>query len=374
MNTLLSQAQQALSNLELMVSALELGEKDLKGAKAVVLHLSEKAPDEFKTRLTTLAKVRTKKAFGQLVDTFTDYVKDLEESSKSDSVFDKLESCATKISELLAARMQNSLDLGLVLTEAKEQFSKQADFLKWAKEACNLGKSQVYKWVKVYEVFGAEPAFRGVAMSVLYHLASLGNESPEFKAAEQVLDDGGTLDLPELKQIIADCSPEPAPAPAPTKELDLVESASTNIEQIVVEETAPEQEGDPIEDEAAPFEPDTTDDLFRPIGGEPEAAPEPQTAPQTDSRDELIKGLQDQIKALTEELSKRNQPAPEPTIAQLPALPQFDLADPYAVLGLSEKLAPTSGEIKKAHRTLAKLYSNQPEVSAKLKAARDQLV
>lgn len=372
-----TQANHALSTLELMESALELGEKDLKGAKEVVNHLAEKALPEYKTRLVTLGKVRTKKAFGELVGTFREYVAELEKQSYGTNQLEtlgKLEAYAVRVEELLAARMQNTLDLGLVLTEAKDQFKKQADFLKWAKEACNLGKSQVYKWIKVYEVFGAEPAFGGVSMRVLYDLAALGNESQEFRAAEQLLDDGGTLDLPALKEIIAHCNPEPEPTVK--TELDLVEAGDSDTTQITVE---PEQddEGQESDDTDAPFDTDSVDDLFRPIGDteEPETAPQSAPAPaQADSRDDLIKALQEQIKALTAELAKANQPAPAPQMATLPALPQFSIDCPYAVLGLSEKLGASEAEVKKAHRGLAKLYSNQPEISAKLMEARNQLL
>lgn len=361
---LLNTAKTVLSTLELLPSALDLGEKKLKDAKAVCQALADEAPKEYKARLETMAKVRGRKGLEQLIGTFGEYVASLEEAQVGGDAIQQLVTIKSELDQLLADRLSNSIALGRVLTKAQNQFTKGADFIKWVESACGIKKAQAYKWIKVYNTFGESERFQGIAMRVLYDLASLGIDSVEFEQACELLDNGQVLDTNALKAI------REANKPVPSKELNLVEDDVTSTESVTVEESQEEQE---LDNSDAPFETDTdqeVNDLFQPIGAEsvPEAAP-------SDSKDELIKALQEQIKALTDELRQASQPQPAPqAMATLPALPQFDSIDAYCVLGLSEKLAPTDAEIKKAFRTLAKLYSNQPEVSAKLKAARDTLL
>lgn len=376
----------------------------LKDAKDSMLRWAADAPDALKSRLQAMATVRTKKGFAELTVSLEEHTEKLrsewqdvlaearkeaeaaEAEAEQGGALNRLDSLAEQIDRLLAERAANTLALGKALTDAKALFDKGADFIAWAEKACNLKRAQVFKWIKVYSAFGGEPLFNGVAMRVLYTLTGYAEDSEVFQEACKVLDAGETLDSKRLTAIIQEVEeankPAPAPEPEPVTEPELVETEGAGA---LDDETAPWNVAEAQEDAQ-----ELTEEEERHLFGldrndAPEAAEEPEQAPSAPTvnppvqaseltrRDRMIEELQQQIKELTEALA-RAQATQEAATPQLPPLPQFDQACPFAVLGLSRDAEGDAAAIKKAHRALAKLYSGQPEVSEKLMNARKALL
>jgi len=380
---LFNYAVDALTAASNLTFDIEENGAPLKDAKEAMLHWAADAPDALKPRLQAMAVVRTKKGFSELTTSLEQHAERLrnewqevikaaeaeqEEASAQGSELDQLASLSDRIHDLLAERMANTLAIGEALAKAKALFSKGSDFLKWADNACQLKKAQVYKWIKVWETFGGEPLFNGVAMRVLYTLTGYDESSDVYTEAVKVLDSGEVLDSKRLTAIIQDYD-APKSSPAPVTEPALVESDNAPAHapespSDAAEEGQEQEGGSPWEEEVsqpeAETEPSPMDD----------PAPAPVSASELTRRDRQIEELTARVAELTRLLEEAQKQAKHPAVAQLPPLPQFDQACPFAVLGLSQEAAGDAAAIKRAHRALAKLYNGQPEVSEKLMNAR----
>jgi len=365
-----------------IVAWLEVLEQDvvarglaLKEAKEAIAARIEEASEEFQSRLNALATVRTKKGLTELVESFAKHAEELVDAQEEQQggALESLTSLADQIDQLLTERAANTLALGKALSEAKALFDKGADFIAWAEQHCGIKRAQVFKWLKVWDRFGDNALFEGVAMRVLYTLASLPEDSPVYLEATELLELGKSLDSRTLTGLIQKHEapkPEPKADPSPVIEPELVESQGADPVDAPEMDAGAPWEGEEVEAGAMGYgehkSPETA----------PESAPEaPKTEPVSASeltrRDRLIEELQATIAELNEQLKRAQAPAAP---AQLPPLPQFDQACPFAVLGLSRDAEGDAAAIKKAHRALAKLYSGQPEVSEKLMNARKALL
>ena len=382
---LLKSALNVQDQLVVIAGDVESGAIKLKDAKVAITELADSAPADYRTRLTTMAKVRTGKALDELLGTFKEYVQGLQikaDELAQDGIkgapteLDLLCNIAVNINDLLEQRMNNTLSLGQELSSAKGVFSKQADFLVWAKAECGLGKSQVFKLIRIFETFGNEPAFKSVSMRVLYTLSSYTPQDEVFQRAEEVIEAREVLDTPRLTRIIQEVEQKAAPKTETVPELELIEDLGTSIEGITVQEMpelstleqAPEDDAEDLEglDDVAPF--DLGTDF------EPAQAPKPERAADT-GKDDLIRDLTKQIAELTEALSQAQsaQAAQAPKAYSLPELPQFDEDDACTVLGIPQSKADDKAAVKKAYRHFAKLYSGNTNVTDKLLAARKAL-
>lgn len=266
--------------------------------------------------------------------------------TKQAQATNRMDEIANEIGQRLDNIQSESLAVGALLIEAKQEFEevgkKQSDFLSWCSLHFAIGKAQVYKLIKVSLFFGEDERFKGVSMRVLYALASSATEEQLERAADFAAN--GSLTTAIVNQLL---NPEPVAPKAPTP------AAPTDEEQAK---------------QAA--------ELQATLDAIPEATAAP-AAPAADA------GLMAQISELTAALSAANEMIKSLQAAKVtskaavaaPFLPQFRSAYPYAVLGLAVEQAGKVTVVKKAFRELIKCgYGEGHEAFNALVAAKDALL
>lgn len=269
-----------------------------------------------------------------------------------------------EITNEIAIRLDNiqseSMEVGKLLKEAleeiKEQGGKQPDFVQYCKDNFAISKAQAYKLMKISETFGEDKRFVGVAMRVLYSLASQATEEEIEKAAEFA--ENGTLNTAIVNQLLnpVPAQPEVPTAPPVTEETELNEEQTNALNEALnnVVET-------PVTEEA----PKTTAQIV-------ESADEEMKLVLAD-KDKQIETLNTMLKTLQETVNKLEASTKVKPTA--PFLPQFRNACPYAVLGLGQVEAKQKAKVTKAFRELIKCgYGDGHEAFELLVKAKDQLL
>lgn len=277
------------------------------------------------------------------------------EPSKLEKDVMSLNQYADEIKTLISSAQASFMRVGKLLCEVKNIFATQKEFLQWAEDACFIRKAQVYKLMKVYNVFGEDSVFNNVSMRVLYTLSSQPEEVLAL-AEEKAMDN--ELDSNALKGII-DTFENPLPVEV---EQQIIEETGLSSETVeVVEEQA---------DDTPPFEIDAPTSTMEELAG----IAEPTENEVVHS--EKVAELQEKLHNLNVELDSTKKELEQAKEYSLHYLPQFDSECMYARLGLSAEQATDKKAVNTAFRTLAKLFPSikAPEASAKLKEARENLL
>lgn len=245
-------------------------------------------------------------------------------ASKQSKTPVSLHGLAGKIKRELDNAAASYIEVGRLLTLAREFHDKQAAFLAWAEDAVQLKKAQVYKLMKVYETFGNDPRFIGAPMRALYMLTGASVE--QLAEAAEVAE-AGELDSSSAAAIVGkNSTSEPAIIKHPGKGTPAPEKAQQEPAQAA--ESAP----------AAPVQQDKINELLAQIG------------------------------KLTEQLNEANQRIAElskpkaPKVQPMPMLPQFKSACMYARLGLPAEAA--AKEVRAAYRELVKFFNDESNSEA----------
>lgn len=237
----------------------------------------------------------------------------------------------TEVKRCLDAIQSNSMRAGRLLQSAKDMFESGNEWLAWAKNELGLSKAQLYKLVKVYTVFGGDARFEGVAMRVLYVLASEANADQielAAKAAEEKM-----LDTAFVNKML---HPEKA-APAPVSTAPAEQVGETKKEETSPEAPAAPKVSEPV---AAPESDDSA-----PWDDAPAAPVEAQQAPAAPQQSADNAGLMElvaEIKALREQLANKDalimqlqsQKQEKPA---LPTMPHLFSSDFRIVLGVDNE-------------------------------------
>lgn len=273
-----------------------------------------------------------------------DYVLVTESVQEPVTCFTRLQEIEQEIDQQLSAAARSFLKIGELLTESREEFERQTEFLAWAETKFNLKKASVFGMMQVYREFGADSRFAGTPWTVLRQLIG-APEEVKAQAAELVAD--GKLSQRAAAALVT----EPTEPTTP-----VVDIATVLGEE---EETKP------------PFDYGTTLDL----GSLP---PKAQTPAATDDKDAYIKDLLEQISRLVANQDALFQQLKEakatPKLTGLPMLPHFKSGCAHTRLGLESDA--TAKDVRAAYRAITAHYT--PEANAEVfqlvTEARDALL
>lgn len=243
----------------------------------------------------------------------------------------RLQEIEQEIPELLTTASSAYLQVGQLLSEAREEFDNQVQFLDWALAKFNIRKSQAFRLMKIAKEFAGDTRFAGVAMRVL---DALSGESDEVKEKAATLAATGQLNTPAL-QLLQGGKPEVEPEPLPEVQAD---PKPLNV--------PPVQADKPAQPEAA------------------EASEEVKTLRLT------IQNLVAQQDKLLQQLAELQRPRTQ----QLPMLPHFKASSLHTRLGLAT--TASAKEVRAAYRAITAHYTPETNKEAfeLLTAARDALL
>ncbi|CAM0028370.1 hypothetical protein VPHD530_0019 [Vibrio phage D530] len=270
------------------------------------------------------------------------------------TIITRIDEIVIEINTKLDVIQKESVHVGHLLIEAKDDMmgngKKYADFIEWCGLNFNIGKAQASKLMKVATVFSDDDRFKGVAMRVLYSLACNATPEQMDKAAEFA--ENGSLNSAVVNQLLN-------PAPVIQKEPETPAQAP----EVIAEQQAE------IEQALANVKPLETPDV---------EVSQCETLP-NEEKEGLLNEVQELRKALeaANELIKNMQTEKVTHNAskEMPMLPQFSNACPYAVLGLGQAEAKQKTKVAKAFRELIKCgYGKGHEAFDILTKAKDQLL
>ena len=261
-----------------------------------------------------------------------------------------------EVNTKLETIQQESVEVGLLLIEAKEELKEQggsyAEFIEFCRNEFNISKAQASKLMKVASVFADDKRFQGVAMRVLYALACDATEDELDKAAEFAA--SGTLNTAVVNQLlnpVAVKQSEPKAAedtPETAREKEL--SAAVSLANVPERSTS-----------ASPA-------MVAPYG---ETQEDEQVLLSAEIQE--LRGALDAANTLIKELTAAQTTRSKASNA--PILPQFKSKCAYAVLGLTVEQSTKPTAIKKAFREIIKCgYGSGHEVFEVLTKAKDDLL
>lgn len=286
------------------------------------------------------------KAKSHLTETLSklkEYVLVTEQAKQPVICFTRLQEIEQEIDQQLAAAARSFLKIGELLTESREEFERQTEFLEWAESKFNLKKASVFGMMQVYREFGSDSRFAGTPWTVLRQLIG-APEGVKAQAAELVADD--KLSQRAAAALVTESTEPNTP---------VADIATVNVE----------------EDTTPPFDYGTTLDL----GSLP---PKSQTPAATDDKDAYIKDLLEQISRLVANQDALFQQLREakaaPKLSGLPMLPHFKSGCAHTRLGLEADA--TAKDVRAAYRAITAHYT--PEANAEVfqlvTEARDALL
>jgi len=234
----------------------------------------------------------------------------IDEVSEEEPAIDWLEQVSNDIHQHLSDAKNSYIEVGRLLTEAREEFEGQKAFIVWTTEQFNIKKSQAFRLMRIFKEFGNVGGFEGVAMRVLDILCGESQEVKE-KAAKLVKE--GELDTPTAKLLVEEDKP--------TEELTEEETDIVTPDFI--------EEGVVIEEEA---EKPTLDEAMV----------------------KAMNKMQATIDSLTKQLEEANKPK---RVQKLPMLPHFQSNCMATRLGLDDKINKEA--VRSAYRNTVKHYTKE---------------
>lgn len=296
--------------------------------------------------------------------------KDAKAAAPSEGIPHDLPAIEREISKSLDRIQSESIRVGCLLAAGKTSIGNTQDWLTWAKDKFALGKAQVYKLVKVAETFKGDSRFTGVAMRVLYCLATQASPNEVEHAAKAAKD--GNLDTRWINLHVLKQAEPASPAPAPA-------SPAAAADPIAQAHAAPAQSAEQAHAEPASAPTDIPFDVDTPSNdgddSEPLSAPvldvtlASLTAELTAIRMQLAES-QAEVRRLTEQLTAkadRNQ-------TTLPVLPHLRSDSMHVRLGLTDEQAKDTAFVGHRFRELAKAYAGNSEAISLLTQARESIV
>lgn len=277
-----------------------------------------------------------------------------------------LKGIAAEINRTLCGIQRSTMRVGQLLDAAKGFFEKGAEWIEWANNEFGIGKVQVYRLVKVYETFGKDARFEGVAMRVLYALATQDDPRIIVDAAEAA--EKGELDTNWIKEKTSPKKAESAPkAPANPE----------NSEGPNDPENDEKGAGEPEIKPAAPVvlpsltKPTTAPEAATPVNPEGAQAGANAGAAVSESLAALVsevKELRALIVAKDAEIAGLKAAPKETGKQALPTLPHLFSKNPGIVLGLDGET--TDAEINARVRELIVLFKGNEEAVGLIQRAR----
>lgn len=323
--------------------------------------------DSIKEAYQATTKAGTKALFSSNMVKLIKAIKSLsedttEQTDKLDTL--ELDTLANTIRTELEQAQKSFLTVGKCLTEGLELIKaskgKQADFLLWASDTCEIKKAQAYKLMKVYKDFGDSSDFKGVSMRVLYTLTGQPTNVIEDAKALAL---AGKLDSSSLDKLMMKDKPAKKEKTEEVKAPEGGTIAKTGDKVEATREATREDKAKDKEIKALKRELETIKDT---------GVVETDQSPLIKELQTTIARLNDTIDTLKDDLADTKVPV----VQALPYLPQFDSKDMATCLGLEIYNKSDKVKINKAYRSLAKIYTGTtcPEASKALLTARNELI
>lgn len=256
------------------------------------------------------------------------------------------ESVAVEIHNLLDVIGKSYIEVGRLLSEAREDFEDAKSFLVWAEAEFAIKKAQCYNLMNVARVFGSDTRFEGAPMRAMLALIPMADDADVMDKAA-ALCDAGTLTLPAVNELLG-------------KPKNTVVSL-VNPDTKLVGDDCTEDKGEAFMDEANDSgQPSDWGKTTTPVAPDVSGV-EATHNPTSSIQDATTQSLLDQNKRLSEQLAEAmNQIAAltstrETKKATAPMLPQFKSKCLYARLGLSAEQSTSKSAISKARRELVKI-------------------
>lgn len=362
-------------NKAAQVKQLAVLQEDLKTYQDCVSSLNN---EEVEGIFEKIIKTKNKKTFQEQLVIMTGLVKKASTMPvlvPLDKV--ELESLADVIRENIETAQSSAIAIGAALSRALEMYSKaglkQPAFLEWAWDNCSIKKAQAYKLMTVNRMFGAETAFKGVAMRVLYLLA---NQPQEVIDKAKVLAEAGKLDSVSVHKIafkegqaISVTPPPPAvvlpPGAIVVKQGVKEETKTDSLKGDAGKEWVSEEEQ--IEELKAEIETLKSNKDVIPVLSENDTIAILQATIQT---------LNDTISELQKDLMLARDERSRKVKTEMPVLPQFTSSNPCTVLGLLPEKGQDKTAINAQFRAMAKIFTKAtcPAGAESLATARDTLL
>lgn len=276
-------------------------------------------------------------------------------------VITRMQEIVTEINAKLDVIQKESITVGELLIEAKEELQadgkKYQDFIDWCGAQFNIGKAQASKLMKVATVFKDDERFKGVAMRVLYSLATTATPEQMDRAADFAAN--GSLTSAIANQLLNPQPNKPEGIKAHDKSKEDTEEQEAEIREAL----------DNIPSETSTNSSDVPFDL--------PAEDKPVVKEDNSELVEQIEALKDSLRAANELISQLKETKEKEAASRnvAPFLPQFKSACPYAVLGLGQLESKQVTKVKKAFRELIKCgYGDGHDAFEALCKAKDHLL
>lgn len=343
------------------IEAVNSGEMTLKDAKEnfSIFVGSNQLSKEALLSADVVLKARTKADFCYCLDAFL--VKNDKVAEEGEQPVTELERITAEINQTIAQQAKGYFGIGSLLIEAKEQFDKSQDFLKWAEESFGFKKAYVYRLMQVSQQFKAE-VWHKTPLRNLFTLAQQGT-ADDIENARLFIEKGGELSLANLA-VILDGQARTAPAPAKTQVAKGVEQelqqASQEVSAAVIADA--QQDNTPKLPQA------------KGVVESSQKAPEGPGQEETEALLEHNKKLMEQIAELTKQLAEATKPKIRDVTA-IPTLRQFNSSCMRTRLGLSEEESQDKEIILEAFKEFCRAgYDRRHEAFKLIDEARHDLI
>lgn len=132
-----------------------------------------------------------------------------------------LNTIASNINSLVQTMVSSSIQIGELLTIAREKFDTAQLFLDWAEKNVGFKKAYAYRFMAIYKEFGDKPYAQEMSINAL--TALMGASADVKQVVEAAVKNGETItkkDVEEIKKEAGDELPEAPKAPKEPVELD----------------------------------------------------------------------------------------------------------------------------------------------------------
>lgn len=132
-----------------------------------------------------------------------------------------LNTIASNINSLVQTMVSSSIQIGELLTIAREKFETAQLFLDWAEKNVGFKKAYAYRFMAIYKEFGDKPFAQEMSINAL--TALIGASADVKQVVEAAVKNGETItrkDVEEIKKEAGDEVPEEPKAPKAPVELD----------------------------------------------------------------------------------------------------------------------------------------------------------
>lgn len=129
-----------------------------------------------------------------------------------------LNTIASNINSLVQTMVSSSIQIGELLTIAREKFETAQLFLDWAEKNVGFKKAYAYRFMAIYKEFGDKPYAQEMSINAL--TALIGASADVKQVVEAAVKNGETITKKDVEEIKKEAGDEVPEAPKAPVELD----------------------------------------------------------------------------------------------------------------------------------------------------------